>query len=195
MPVSLARHCVELLLLGTIALGPLPWSMILAGRVPLGPHRLLALLTAWCVLQACVALALGALGVLSLAPLVGVEVVLGVTGLAPGATRLWDVGAQEDHMVPWPLALLFGTGALAALTIGIQAAVTPITDYDSLAYHLPTTAQWVYSRRLHRLGQFASLVRWYPFDWEAVETVFLLPFGEDVAVVLPNLVAWVVLGL
>ena len=62
MPVSLARHCVELLLLGTIALGPLPWSMILAGRVPLGPHRLLALLTAWCVLQACVALALGALG-------------------------------------------------------------------------------------------------------------------------------------
>jgi len=60
MPVSLARHCVELLVLGTIALGPVPWSMVLAGRVAWGPHRLLAALTAWCVLQACGALALGA---------------------------------------------------------------------------------------------------------------------------------------
>src|SRR5439155_7447913 len=168
MPVSLARHCVELLVLGTIALGPVPWSMVLAGRVPWGPHRLLAALTAWCVLQACGALALGASGALALAPLVVVEVALGATGLAAGPAGLWGARASGVPMVPWPLAMLVGAGALAALTMGIQAAVTPITDYDSLAYHLPTMAQWVYARRIARLTHFASTIRFYPFAWEAV---------------------------
>ena len=195
MPVSLARHCVELLVLGTIALGPVPWSMVLAGRVPWGPHRLLAALTAWCVLQACGALALGASGALALAPLVVVEVALGATGLAAGPAGLWGARASGVPMVPWPLAMLVGAGALAALTMGIQAAVTPITDYDSLAYHLPTMAQWVYARRIARLTHFASTIRFYPFDWEAVGTLFLLPFGEDVAVAFPNLVAWVIFGV
>src|SRR5438309_10969641 len=98
MPVSFARHCVELLMFGTVALGPLPWSMVLAGRVPRGPHRLLAVLTAWCVLQACGALALGASGALALAPLVVVEIALGATGLAAGPARLWGAGTSGVPM-------------------------------------------------------------------------------------------------
>lgn len=65
----------------------------------------------------------------------------------------------------------------------------PITDYDSLYYHLPFIAS------LHATGKLmpdavVAAVAWYPFGWETLSTLFVAPLRHDLLVALPNLLVW-----
>ncbi len=92
------------------------------------------------------------------------------------------------------LLLLVALTLLLALVWKIAAE--PITDYDSVWYHLPAIAQWYQS------GTF-SFPDWlktdqtgrYPYDWEVLYSMFLLPVGDDSLIMLPNVIIWCFLGL
>jgi len=129
------------------------------------------------------------------------EAVAFLVGLAvpAGRRRLEVLRAARPHFV-WPEhVLVFAFGALG-LTLLVRLATAPITDYDSLAYHLPAMAKWY---QVHALvtpepidaSRFAAQVGRYPFDWEVLCTLFLLPFREDFLVAVPNLLAWLIFGL
>src|SRR5262249_46407118 len=81
---------------------------------------------------------------------------------------------------------------LAATMLVLRIATTPITDFDSLAYHLPVMAKWYQTQRFAMLEEFYTTVHrtsYYPHGWEALSALFILPFGEDFVVALPNVVA------
>jgi len=84
---------------------------------------------------------------------------------------------------------------LIALGLGMaDLVVHPTRNFDSLAYHLPVMARWVDAGRLEvfaELGQVAL----YPSHWELLSTLVVLPVGQDLLVSLPNLLAWLQLGL
>lgn len=70
----------------------------------------------------------------------------------------------------------------------------PITDYDSLYYHLPFIAS------LHATGKLmpdavVAAVAWYPYGWETLSTLFVAPLRHDLLVALPNLLVWGMWGI
>ncbi|MGH7896304.1 MAG: hypothetical protein ACREQQ_00005, partial [Candidatus Binatia bacterium] len=88
-------------------------------------------------------------------------------------------------------------GVLCAVLVAwaIEIAASPTKNYDALMYHLPTMANWYQTHSLRTLDAAFPGQSRYPYDWELLCTLFLMPFGEDFLVLLPNLVAWLVLGL
>jgi len=199
---ALVQHLLGLLALAGIVVGPLPLCL---GLVPLesrSPARaLLAVLVTWCLLQVCVGLVLGVTGWLWLGGVLLCEAVAFFAGLAMPAGRrgLAVLRASRPHLV-WPEHLLVFAFAVLGLTLLIRLATAPITDHDSLAYHLPAMARW---HQTHALvtpepidaSRFALQIGRYPFAWELLCTLFLMPFHEDFLVALPNLIAWLIFGL
>ena len=90
--------------------------------------------------------------------------------------------------------LLFLTlTAIAILLLG-NLLLQPVTDYDSLYYHLP------FMGNLHATGQLtpnsvAPAVAWYPYGWEILCALFLLPIDSDLFVTVPNLLIWGLWGV
>jgi len=199
---ALAQHLLGLLALVVIVVGPLPLCL---GLVPIesrSPARaLLAVLVTWCLLQVCVGLLLGVTGWLWLGGVLLCETVAFFAGLAmpSGRRGLAVLRASRPHLV-WPEHPLVFAFAVLGLTLFIRLATAPITDHDSLAYHLPAMARW---HQTHALvtpepidaSRFALQIGRYPFAWELLCTLFLMPFHEDFLVALPNLIAWLIFGL
>jgi len=162
----------------------------------------LMVLVAWCIVQVCIALGLGTLGQLHLRAVLLAEMAASTIILAsPAARRRLGALVASPLSLAWPDRLVSLALGIVGLTLLVQLAVRPITDYDSLAYHLPRMAQWYQARALPvpelelGVGRFGRQVSRYPFGWELLCTLFLLPFGEDFLVALPNLLAWLMLGV
>ena len=178
--------------------GPLPWALAYAAaagdaRAPVA-SRLTALVTAWCLLETAVAVVLGFVGVFHVHAVVVAEASLGMVGVI-GFGR--EVRAGLARLRPAPASnaerALLVAASLAATVLLLRLAVTPITDFDSLAYHLPVMAKWYQTHRFAMLEEFYSTLyptSYYPHGWEALSALFILPFGDDFLVALPNLVAW-----
>jgi len=88
-----------------------------------------------------------------------------------------------------PLGLLGGSLFFLTLLLFGNLLSQPITDYDSLYYHLPFVAT------LHATGKLlphavAAVVAWYPFGWETLSTLLVVPLRHDLLVTLPNLLVW-----
>jgi len=182
-------HVVEMAACALVLAGPLPWAAALARR-DRGWTAALALLVTWSALETAVAIALAAAGELTRPAALATEGALVLAGLAVvGRPRLPE--EVRPHALAPPLLAVAGLVAAALL---VRLAATPIVDYDSLAYHLPAIAAFLHARRLVPLAQFPALSR-YPFGWEALAALFVLPFGEDFLVALPNLVAWTIFGI
>src|SRR5207253_10760323 len=96
----------------------------------------LAVLTVWCVLQVSVALGLGVLGHYALTPVLVAESVLFLAGLA---VAVRPAGAARSRPETMERALLV-VAAIMALSLLARVAMTPISDVDSLGYHLPAMA-------------------------------------------------------
>ena len=199
---ALVQHLLGLLALAGIVVGPLPLCL---GLVPLesrSPARaLLAVLVTWCLLQVCVGLVLGVTGWLWLGGVLLCEAVAFFAGLAvpAGRSRREVLRDVWPHLV-WPEHVLVVALGVLGLTLLIRLATVPTTDHDSLAYHLPAMARWY---QMHALvtpepidaSRFALQIGRYPFAWELLCTLFLMPFHEDFLVALPNLIAWLIFGL
>ena len=89
-------------------------------------------------------------------------------------------------------------GGIAAALVGLALSMLlsvikrAIVDYDSLAYHLPAVAHWVQVRSILPLE---GLPHRYPFTWELIAGLFVLPFREDFLISFPNWLAWVLFGV
>jgi hypothetical protein len=88
---------------------------------------------------------------------------------------------------------LLTLGYLALLLLG-NLLIQPSTDYDSLYYHLPFAAN-LYAGGALLPDHIPHPVAWYPFGWEALCALLLLPLAGDLLILVPNLLAWSILGL
>jgi hypothetical protein len=165
--------------------------------------RVLVTLVTWTLLESAVGLFLGATGHLDRLGLLLAEMVvaLGGLGLVGLARRGWR-GRPEGGLAAWVVGASSGervlAGLLAGETILLLAVqlINPVTEYDSLAYHLPTIARWVQEGRFVHFEQFArDLVAAFPFTWEGIASLLVVPLHRDLFVALPSLLAWVTIGL
>jgi hypothetical protein len=196
--LTIARHAVELLWLLLILVAPLPLALVLGAgpaRRSGASHALMTVLVAWTAMELAVALLLGTFGFLDLpAGLVAEGTLLGLGVLLARRRDTWPTYLLPTHppaAAEWPVALALTVLGASFL---LRLAAEPITDHDSLGYHLPALARWVQAGALLR-PERTNQVAYYPYDWEALCSLFVLPFREDFLVALPNLVGWVVLGL
>lgn len=204
MSVTLGDHLWQMALLAGVIAGPVPLILVMARWWSdlLITERLITVLLTWSASQVVVGQVLGHLGILRL------EVVLGLyAGLALGVMFLVWRGRVQLAVPRWPRALslnkwtglLIGALAIVAVLLVVKLLLYPTLDYDSLNYHLPVMARWYNTHSLvmekwHREA-FLYFPEYYPYDWEVLGTLFILPAREAFAVMLPNIMAWSLLGL
>lgn len=199
-------HFLSVLIFSFFVAAPLPLAATvlawrereLGARVSL-PQALLIVLAVWCVVQALVAQLLGLLRVFRFPGMMAAEVFVLALGLwllrrhsVPPWNERWGRLARADALAT---IVLLGLSYMG-LTLVWWSAAIPVVNWDSWAYHMPHMADW------QRTGWFTRMVQGvgrprnsYPYGWEALCTLFMAPFGEDLFVTFPNVVAWVVLGL
>jgi hypothetical protein len=206
---SAVDHFVAVLVFCLFAAAPVPIGLcaVMLGRSETGrpslPQASLLLLAAWCVVQAVVAHVLGVLHQLQFSgALVAELAVLGGGALSLARLRrrrddpAWGALTRSSGQADGLETVALLTLAFMGLTLLWWSIAMPVVDYDSWAFHMPHMAQWLQSGSFTRMVQEATRPRnSYPYGWEALCTLFLLPFGEDMLVTFPNLVAWVLLGL
>lgn len=208
------EHVASVLAFSLLVVAPLPFGLCLAAlredetqrRLSL-PQALLLLLAAWCLVQALVAHVLGLLHQLRFSDVLVAELLVFVAGaLSLTRRRLsgrWAAPTLHEgspHTVAHRIDALETLTLLALAFMGLTllwwSAAMPVVDWDSWAFHMPHMAEWLQSGTFTRIAQGAERPRnSYPYGWEALCTLFLTPFGEDMLVTFPNVVAWVLLGL
>jgi hypothetical protein len=190
--VTAVRHVLELLAVAGVLAGPVPLGLTIA-RADVGlSARLLTTLVAWCALQAGLGLGLALAGWLTPGPLLAAELALVALGLAV----LPRGDALPRPTPPLEPAEWFIVAALAVLgvTLLLYATAHPIKEHDSLDYHLPALARWVYAGAMVPVERIVPNGR-YPYGWELLSALLVVPLREDVFVGVPNLIAWSILGL
>ncbi len=190
--MTLARHALELLEVAVVVAGPIPFCLALARPGAGVGDRALATLVGWCAMQAGIALVLGLAGALTPGPLVAAG--LGLLALSlPGLRRLDRLPRPDPALAPleW-LTLAAATVLAIALLLRVTARV--VTEHDSLGYHLPALARWVHAGALLPLERTDQIGR-YPYGWELLGALVVVPLRDDLLVCLPNLAAWLILGL
>lgn len=195
---SVIEHIGQVMLVGLIVLGPLPILFLLGQHLDglQTAERIIAHLTIWSVVQIALGQALGYLGILRWECLLAVYLIVWIAfivtarardlRLAPNLKLLWLNSNSLKQFLVFVLATF-------ALGLTVLALTQPITDYDSLNYHLPVIAKWysTHSLAMEKWG----LANYYPYNWEMLCALFILPFNGDYAVALPNVLAWVLFGL
>ena len=204
----LTQHLRDLLFLALVIAGPLPGSLLALFLVQRRPqpggiaHALVVVLFCWCVIEAAIAIALGLthhLTSISIGLAEGSAAVFGL--LALGYARRNGVrlslpslpsGADRPNLAE---ALMLAAACCLGIELCWRICAQPMTDWDTLAYHLPAMATWRQAGWFTMLEQYRELQSFYPYTWEALCSLFLIPFPEDSFVGLPNLVAWGLLGI
>jgi hypothetical protein len=197
--VSSILHAVaELAGLIVVILGPVPLAVLFAECAGAGfaAERMLALLVGWCALQTALAIGLAMTGFFALAPLLMSEGMLFGVGAhfahRVGSRAGSDLGPARGRD-PYASAILWAIVVLG-VDLALRLVSQPLVDHDSLGYHLPALARWVQAGALVPLDRTDQIAH-YPYSWELLAALFVLPVGQDVLVAAPNLVAWTILGL
>jgi len=180
---------------------PLPLLLALERRETGPPSAggwtlpVVSLAVGWMSVQLMVGLVLALLHALARAPFLAVEAGLLVAGLAlwlrqgcplPSVPSSW----RRD---PAQTALLTAA-VILALAVAVKTLLTPMSDWDGLAYHLPLVAEWVQHHRLVDVPALGQTAR-YPSSWEVISLGGFFPFAEDLLVTLPAVGAWILLGV
>lgn len=206
-------HLWEFLILLVILVGPIPLCWFLVQRNVKEvhyfsiAHTFLLILTAWSLIQIIVELSLGVLDQLKFSIILGCEIFIFLGGLF--------LIFQEKHETYWRDQISFSTARklpkLGWIIVGVisfvgiilleRLATNPITDYDSLWFHLPIITRWYQTGSLTFLDPAGHWLvshqdsKIYPYHWHLLSLLFLYPFQEDVLVAFPMLISWVVFGL
>ena len=173
--------------------GPLPLCSAvvrhgLPARVTTVGEQWLAVALLWLAVQLSGATLLATLGQFTLGN------VLLCQALLLGGGFLWHTGLPILGALCERANLPFWTTLFTALLLFGNLLSQPITDYDSLYYHLPFVASLHATGGLHA-NAVAAVVAWYPFGWETLATLLVLPLQSDLLVTLPNLLAWGMWGV
>ncbi len=204
----LTQHLRDLLFLALVIAGPLPGSLLALFLIqrrsqPGGiAHALVIVLFCWCAIGAAIAIALGLTHHLTSNWIGLAEGGAGVFGLlALAYARRSGVrlslpslpsGADRPSLAE---VLMLAAACCLGIELCWRVCAQPMTDWDTLAYHLPAMATWRQTGWFTPLEQYRGLQGFYPYTWEALCSLFLVPFPEDSFVGLPNLVAWGLLGI
>lgn len=214
MNLTLTSQLLSVSTLMAVVAAPLPMLFhILAGatvrsRVPaLLAEKMLVLLVLWTVLQSLVVVLLGWIGHLRLVGILVLEGALLVWGLwlisrEQGLpVRRLGRDLREGLATPpdrppaerWLLAITCGV----ALLLSFRVLILPVTDGDSLWFQLPRVAQWyqqaTFVQPMEQLS--ADIHNAYPYTWNTLFLLALAPVGHDQFVLMPNVLAWLILGL
>ncbi|HEX5052860.1 MAG TPA: hypothetical protein VFZ65_13875 [Planctomycetota bacterium] len=194
-----------LLLPPLLICGPVPLALATErhleaeGAAATRASRLLHVVLVWIAATMALAVVLGAVGAYAAVGAAVGELLLFVVGAAlwRRAPSWLPTGAEdEDDLPSRPLrrALCAVLGALFGCVVW-TTLTRPVSDYDSLAYHLPHVALWFQQGSFAPMPQFRDVVSWYPYGWEALAGLSLFAGAGDQWIAAPQLLAWVLLGL
>ncbi|MEY3869223.1 MAG: hypothetical protein RLZZ338_3114 [Cyanobacteriota bacterium] len=212
--MNIIQHLWQLILCLVIVAGPLPgcWLLIGLNNSPLDrdsvTHRLLIILTGWCIFQVGLGLILGAFHLLYLPVLVGVEIVFFILGfirlrsrsLSPFSDWISDLLKVTRSLQPLELLIIASLTFVSVILIN-KITTLPMTGYDSLWFQLPPIARWYQTGTFTFLDPLGQRIvehpdaHLYPYNWQILGLFFVMPFWEDFLVAFPGLIAWVILGL
>ncbi len=190
-------HLHSFVLLLLLVIWPMPWAIQTMKHTAdndrhLDSGALFSGCLVWLLLQFLSSTMLGLVGLLSLWPLL----ILQVGGFGTGVWSLKQTASARaaiPRSTPSTKVILglIGGGALALAWI---TATIPTANFDSLGYHLPAVAEFYqHSGVIDLPGSRATAS--YPFGWELASVPLIIPFGHDLLVTWPNVAAWLLLGL
>jgi hypothetical protein len=114
------------------------------------------------------------------------------SGLSSSIEQLFEI---HPRLSSSERVILMAIACLGAVLLR-KLALQPITNYDSLAYHLPTMAEWYQAGHLPIFSKyFTDQIGYYPYSWELLCLLFIMPFREDFLVSFPNFIAWLIFGV
>lgn len=209
------QHLWEFFLFLVILLAPLPFclSLFLSSESEIKSftfaHFLLGTLTCWCLTEVGISIFLGSIGQFNVYAVIVAESLCLIAGL-------WTVFFIQRDKLQLFVAnlkgfkqridrlemLIIGSVSFVGVILLERLATRPIVNYDSLWYHLPTIARWYQEGSFVRLDEFThtgdlvtDAIGYYPYNWDLLCGLFVIPFKEDFLVAFPNLIAWIILGL
>lgn len=183
---------------------PLSWAVVQrVGSEPGAPspprsHAWLTVLLLWTLSQSALVLLLLAAQRYTAGWVLGTEALVGAGGLLLLRRTPRPRGELTAPAAPWSVGELLLLGAHGVLLLALLYLCTtrPITDYDSLAYHLPIVVEWLQRGGYAVPTPFGGLQgTFYPYTWEALCGLGLLLVQGDDGALWPNLVCWVLLAL
>ncbi len=170
-----------------IVFGPVPCVVAItrlrrcAVGTPCLSHDCLMALTAWCAMEVLIGLLLGSMQCLRLNALLLSEAAL----LLAGTAALYYVRCRplvrQEHSLPKEFdSSLFLMGILMLIGTGLlwSMLISPIIDFDSLWYHLPTIVDWYQSGTLS-LSDHDTMPAYYPYLGVAEPAVPLAVSGRS----------------
>jgi hypothetical protein len=194
-----ARLCA-----GSLALcAPLPlcWALCSPrrGSVDATPeprsHRLLTCLVLWALVHSGLALLLLAAQRYTTPWVLVSEALVAAAGTALLTRGAAPLSGAAPALPPSERLLVAAHAALLLFLLYLCAS-RPITDFDSLAYHLPIVTEWIQRGGFAPPSPFGGLQQtFYPYTWEAICGLGMMILGRDDAALWPNLFCWLILGL
>ncbi len=154
--------------------------------------KLLAFLTCWCFVEVSIAVLLAWSGLFTNTISVLVHLGFFIVGLFlwrgnGGVTT--GPGKLESNIriskAAWILIILF---AFTSLRLFWNTIIWPTVEIDTLSYHLPLLAKLVQTGKISFLNHY-WFQEHYPRHWEALCSLFALPFKNDMFILFPNLLA------
>ena len=181
-----AEHVIGLLLIGFIIAPPLPLSLAFsfvhtAGRPAPPSHIAVIVAVAWLSIQTSVALMLGVVGRLTLGHVLVVDLLLCCLGVMTVVRCRIPLSIVRPvwHLSRAEVAIVACVSSIGAWLL-YQTAISPPSEYDTLAYRLPAVANWYRTATLDMLGQ--GNVDFYPYHFELLAAVFVLPLHDLFAI-------------
>lgn len=205
----IVNHLWQLILFGVIVAGPFPFSCLLTqlnqreNDQCSWSHLLLILGAGWSLIQVCLGLLLGSLEVLKLPTVILSEILLFLAGsIVIIREKSFPFTFPKIHPSLKKTELfIIASLAFVGLILLEQIATNPITNYDSLWFHLPAIVRWYQTGSLTLLDSANHWIfdheqaRIYPYNLHLLCLLSILPFQEDFLVALPLLLCWAILGL
>lgn len=153
-------------------------------------HSLIAIISGWCGIQIALSLIMGLLGVLFTSTVFWIEVGVFTIGshllLKNLRNQHLSISVEVTDTLEWGI-----WGIVLFFLIGwfFYIAKTPITNFDTLYYHLPMAVNFFQTGTLTRLIEYGQ-ISYYPYHWELLSSLFLIASENDQWVALPNVFAW-----
>ena len=201
-----SNYIVSFIILCFFIISPLPLSIYIISKIennkyenPL--HNIITIVLFWCVIHISIGLVLGLTKLLAQNFYIISHSILFFIGLFIGYKKklvnpvveqcigiLKIINNLDKVFLALALFLIIYTINIFYLSIS-----TPIDNYDSLAYHLPTMVNWYQTQSLSTWGW--ELIARYPYNWELLSVVFFNPIVSDAFIIIPNFIIWVVSGI
>jgi hypothetical protein len=216
------QHLINLICLTVILVSPLPLCLSIAfidlsekynsfqkhpKKQLLFSQLILILATGWCTISTVLCLFLGTIGWLNLKYVIYFDIVLFISGILilrylkvnqfllsyfqRIVTLFYSITKTE-----W---LILSSISFVGLVLIERAVTRPLIDYDSLWYHLPNMVSWYQSSSLKMIDPINEIVfdqtLRYPYNWELLSTLLVIPFKEDFLVTLTKVFSWFILGV